>query len=135
MATRGDSERAIVASRGECRLASEAHCAYRPSPAARHWLRNDVDPGALAVELDCSRRQGEEGVVLAPADVAAWMEAGAALADDDAAGSDRLAAVDLDAETLAMRIAAVANRTLTFFMCHGGNPAVVSRSMIVLWIG
>src|SRR5437660_120206 len=73
----------------------------------------DVDAPPLAVEVDCAGGQGEEGVVAAEADVAAGVEAGAALADDDAAGLDRLAAEDLHAEALAVRLAAVAAGTLT----------------------
>src|SRR5436190_540779 len=46
------------------------------------------------------------------------MVARAALADDDAAGQDALAAVNLDAEPLALRITIVPTRALTFLMCH-----------------
>ena len=42
------------------------------------------------------------------ADIDAGMELGAALADDDAAGVDRLAAIDLHAEALARGVTAVA---------------------------
>lgn len=42
----------------------------------------------------CKRK---EGIIAAKADVFTWMEASAALAHDDAAGVDRLSAVDLDA--------------------------------------
>src|SRR5262249_22775115 len=46
------------------------------------------------------------------------MVLGAPLADDDAAGKNLLAAVDLDAQALAGRLAAVADRALTFLMRH-----------------
>jgi len=46
------------------------------------------------------------------------VEAGAALANDDAAGANRLAAVNLDAQALAIGIAAVAAGALTFLMSH-----------------
>jgi hypothetical protein len=48
------------------------------------------------------------------------VEFGAALADEDGAGEDELAAVAFDAEALAVAIAAVACGSLTFFMCHDG---------------
>src|SRR4051812_43150761 len=68
----------------------------------------DVDAPPLAVEEDRAGGQREQGVVAADAYVAAGVEARAALADDDAAGLDRLPGEKLDAEALAVRIAAVA---------------------------
>mgnify|MGYP003693838575 CR=1 FL=1 len=44
----------------------------------------------------------------------------AALADDDAAGVDELAAVRLDAEALRFRVAAVARAAACLLVCHGG---------------
>ena len=64
----------------------------------------------------------EEGVVPAHADVGAGVEFGAALTDEDGAGEDELAAVAFDAEALAVAVAAVACRSLTFFMCHDELP-------------
>src|SRR5687767_7627922 len=53
---------------------------------------------ALGRELDLAVDQREQGVVAAEADAHARMELGAALADDDVSGFDRLAAVHLHAE-------------------------------------
>src|SRR5262249_36940302 len=92
-------------------------------------LRDDVDAAALAVEPHHAVGQREQRVVAAAADVAAGVVAGAALPHQDAAGRHRLAAVLLDAQPLAVRLAAVADRTLPFFRCH-----VVLR-VSVAWTG
>ena len=75
-----------------------------------HRLRHDVDglAAALAAELDRTRREREQGVVAATADVDAGVEVGAALANQDLTGADGLAAEALDAEALCIRIATVA---------------------------
>jgi hypothetical protein len=78
----------------------------------------DVDAPVAAIEADMAVGEGEEGVVPSHADVVAGMELGAALADENGAGEDELSAVPFHAETLAMAVAAVACRSLTFFMCH-----------------
>src|SRR5262249_10024298 len=57
-------------------------------------------------------------VVLRSADVAPGVVARAALPHQDAAGRHAAAAVDLDAQPLAVRLAAVLRRTLTFLMRH-----------------
>src|SRR6516162_5265589 len=72
----------------------------------------------LAVEQDDAVGHREQGVVLAAADVVAGEVARAALADDDAAGENCLAAINLDAEALAVRLAAVADGALSLFMSH-----------------
>ncbi len=51
--------------------------------------------------------RGEQGVVTAAADVHAWVEVSSALADEDLAGLDELAAEALDAEPLGGGIATV----------------------------
>src|SRR5690606_41341709 len=73
---------------------------------------------ALHGEVDHAVHQGEQGVVTAQADALAGMELGAALADDDVAGLDGLAAVDLHTQVLRVGIAAVAGRAYAFFLCH-----------------
>ena len=73
----------------------------RPGP--RDFGRVDVDEAAVlaaVLEADHAADLGEEGVVLAAADVGAGLERGAALTDDDAAAEDGLAAEYLDAEPL-----------------------------------
>src|SRR3546814_2025832 len=63
---------------------------------------------ALDRELDLPVDEREQGVVAAKADAHARMELGAALANDDVAGFDRLATIDLHAEILRVGAAAVA---------------------------
>ena len=81
-----------------------------------------MDPAVGAVELDHAVREREEGVVAADADVGSGAETGAALANEDVAGDDRLAAKFFHAEALADAIASVAYAALTFFMRHSGSP-------------
>ena len=63
-----------------------------------------------------------EGVVLAHTYVDTVVKTGAALAHDDIAREDRLAAVDLDAEAFAFGIAAVAGTTACFLVSHLLSP-------------
>src|SRR5262249_38833795 len=56
---------------------------------------------------------------------------GAALPNNDAARPHRLAAVNLDAQPLAGRIASVTNRTLPFLVCHPGILFACSRCRLV----
>src|SRR5690349_3156121 len=69
-------------------------------------------------ELHLTLDQGEQGVVLADADIGAGMELRAALTDDDVAGDDALTTELLDAKTTAGAIATVAGATACLFMCH-----------------
>jgi hypothetical protein len=82
----------------------------------------DVHLAVGPVELDQAVDQSEEGVVAADADVRPGAETRAALADDDVAGDDRLAAKFFHAEAFADAIAPVAYAALTFFMRHSGSP-------------
>jgi hypothetical protein len=50
------------------------------------------------------------------------MKPGAALANDDVAGNDCLAAEDLHAEALRLRIATVLAATACFLVCHFASP-------------
>ena len=75
-----------------------------------------------AVEFDDAVRAGEEGVVATDPDVGAGTETGAALANDDVACDDRLAAEFFHAEALADAVAPVAYAALTFFMRQSGSP-------------
>src|SRR5690554_1010753 len=74
---------------------------------------------ALGRELDLAVDQREQRVVAAEADARTRVELGAALADDDVAGVDRLPTIDLHAEVFRVGIAAVARGTYALFMCHG----------------
>src|SRR3546814_5737762 len=77
------------------------------------WSSDVCSSDLLAVD------EREQGVVAAEADAHARMELGAALANDDVAGFDRLATIDLHAEILRVGVAAVARGTYALFMCHG----------------
>ena len=72
-----------------------------------------VDADLLAIlaepfELDHPFDQGEQGVVLAAADIIAGMYGGAALAYQDRTGSHQLTIITLDAEAFAGAVATVA---------------------------
>ena len=63
-------------------------------------------PATIAVFNDAGHL-GEQGVVLAHADVLAGLEAAAALAHDDGTAGNQLPAENLHAQALRIRIAAV----------------------------
>ena len=62
---------------------------------------------ALHAERDGAIHESVERVILTQANVYAGMNTRAALADDDATGANRFAAVHLDAKSLRFGIAAV----------------------------
>src|ERR1700731_4076149 len=83
--------------------------------------RRDRDEGAAVgagAVGDGALDLGEEGVVAAHVDMLAGVVLGAALADDDVAGHDDLAAELLDAEAAATGIAPVARGAAGFLMRH-----------------
>src|SRR3954464_11206223 len=71
-------------------------------------------------ECDLPVGEREQSMILAQADVVARVPLGAALAHDDVAGANSLAAELLHAEALALTVAAVAGRAACFLMCHAG---------------
>src|SRR6266436_377794 len=83
--------------------------------------RLDADEAAvtsLVLKLHEARNHGVERVVLALADVFSGLVLGAALAHQDGAGVHELPAEALDAQPLAVRIAAVCRGAAAFLMCH-----------------
>ncbi len=72
----------------------------------------------FCTELDRTGSQGEQRVVAATADVGAGVEVGAALAKDDLARLDDLAAEALDAEVLRVGVATVTSGACALFVCH-----------------
>ena len=83
--------------------------------------RNDGDVGPvglLAGELDGTVHQCVESVVFAHTDVLVGIVDSTPLTDNDVAGFNDLAAELLEAETLAMGLAAVLGTGLTFLVCH-----------------
>src|SRR5207249_4409624 len=79
---------------------------------------DDVNALALAIELDHTMGEGKQGIILAATNVSAGVIARAALADQNAAGRDRAAAVNLDSQPLTGRVATVSAGALTFLMRH-----------------
>src|SRR5688572_4466755 len=93
--------------------------------------RPHLDVDELAAQLAVAKRdaavaQREQGMVPADADAVAGIIFGAALAHDDVAGEDILAAELLHAEPLALGVAAVAGRTACFLVCHDETLASIS---------
>src|SRR5215470_4125840 len=82
----------------------------------------DVLVVALALETNVAVGGGEQRVVRAEADIDARLEAGAALAHDDAAGRHELPAEALDAQPLRVRIPSVARAADAFLVSHGPMP-------------
>jgi hypothetical protein len=62
--------------------------------------------------------QRKEGVVFANPDVGARVMGGASLPHDDVAGDNRLSTENFNAQSFAMRLAAVVRTTCSFFVCH-----------------
>ncbi len=81
---------------------------------------NDVDDLAVLAlaELDRTVDQREQRVVATDADVAARVDPGAALADDDRAGGDLRAVEDLHAQALGVGVTTVAGGPATFRLGH-----------------
>jgi len=71
--------------------------------------------------------QSVEGVVLANANVLAGVVLGAALAHDDVSGCGWLAAVNLDAQSLAVGFASVLRTTDALLVCHGSAEGLIIR--------
>jgi hypothetical protein len=90
-------------------------------------MRDEAPLGALVGEADDAVAQREDGEVLAEAGVAAGLELGAALADEDVAGGDDLAVEALHAEALGLAVAAVLGAADAFLVGHGGLLAPLSR--------
>jgi hypothetical protein len=81
----------------------------------------DADEAAVAATVlkpDVAGYEREESVVFALADVFAGLVLGAALAHENRAGVDELAAEALYAEPLSVRVAAVNGGAAAFFVCH-----------------
>src|ERR1019366_8854111 len=76
----------------------------------------------FGLELNATVDQREQRVVPAQTDIAARMPFGAALARDNVAGDDFLAAKNLDSEALTARITAVARGSACFLMSHRSKP-------------
>jgi len=120
-----DSGEVVLAGAADAEeIAGSAHGERGPSRAwpglgGRGGRGIDVNAPIAAVKADVAVGKGEEGVIAAHADIGAGVKLRAALTNEDGAGEDELSAKAFYAETLAVAVAAVACRSLTFFMCHG----------------
>ncbi len=76
--------------------------------------------------------EGEERVVATTADVGAGVEVGAALADDDLAGVDDLAAETLHAESLGVGVTTVAGGACALLVCHLFEPLPTYLMPVIL---
>src|SRR5439155_6070163 len=86
----------------------------------RHQLYRYEDAAlGFGTELNLAVDKREQGVVLAKADILARVPLGAALAGNNVAGDGVLTAEQLQAQALAVRIAAVARGAACFLVCHG----------------
>src|SRR5690606_21114544 len=81
----------------------------------------------LATELDGARGEREQGVVAAAAHTVTGVDLGAALADEDLARADGLAAEALDAEALGVGVTPVLGGADALLRCHLESILVWSR--------
>ena len=72
----------------------------------------------LALELDMTVDQSEQGVVSADADIDAGMDMRASLANQDVAGQNELTVSALHAQSLRLGITTVLSRTAALLMCE-----------------
>ena len=77
-----------------------------------------ISPSAPGIELDPACNKREQGVVAAAADADARVEVRAALANQDLAGVDDLAAEPLHAKALGVRVTSVPAGRGALLVCH-----------------
>ena len=102
--------------KGEPKLAlaeESSWCRTRPTGTMLTTLRPPLWPNSTAPASRANRVSSPPRPTFC-----AGVEVGAALADDDLAGLDDLAAEALDAEVLRVRVATVAGRGRALFVCH-----------------
>jgi hypothetical protein len=80
--------------------------------------RVDIHAATTAIEANVAVNERENRVIATEADVFARLKFRTALANNDVAGKNHLAAKSFYAESLADAVAAVLNAALSFFMCH-----------------
>jgi hypothetical protein len=79
---------------------------------------HNVHTATITVKFHVAIHKSPDRVVTAEADIAAGLEFGSTLAEDDIPGDDGLAAEFFNAKTLADAIASVFDTALSFFMSH-----------------
>src|SRR3954471_24465756 len=95
--------------------------------ACRHVHADELAAELAVAERDSAAGKREQGVIPADADIGARIIFGAALAHDDVAADDILAAELLHAKAPARGVAAVAGGTACFLMCHVSYSAFLER--------
>src|SRR5690606_23392281 len=105
---------------GLCRFGAESRDRLRRSRlrGERNHAHGLLGRLALHGVLDLARDAGVEGMVAPHADVDAGVHHRPALAKEELPGIDLLAAKDLDAEPLRLRVAAVARAAACLLVCH-----------------
>src|SRR4029077_3728020 len=84
-------------------------------------------------EFDAAVGQGKQRMIFGQADIGARVPFGAALARDNVAGENLLAAENLQAEPLTVRVAAVAGGSACFLVGHGFRSFVLFMCSRSLW--
>jgi len=84
--------------------------------------RGEAAAAAAVNKLDAATDLGEERIVGADAYVDAGLDAGTALAHDDGAAGNELAAKGFYAQALCIGFASVCGAASTLFMCHFKIP-------------
>src|SRR5262245_16152632 len=117
-----DDHEPIVGRESGCDFPSHSHGPRSGPLTVRGLSRLDGDRAAEAPAVLVANHAGDFGekrVVFPAADVDAREEFGSALTHEDRPSGNGLAPERLHAEALGVRVASVAGRTLTFFVCHG----------------
>ena len=91
---------------------------FRGGYLGAHLDGIDIDAATVLVETHFAFDEGVNRVITTNTDVLAGVPLGAALAEDDVAGNNFLAAKFFHSAALALAIATVLDATLSFFMGH-----------------
>src|ERR1043166_7202813 len=113
---------ARCAEQNECAVFHERVRLYRTRGQSGRELfrrnRIDIDPTPATIESHAAVNQCEDSVIPAEADVFSRQKFCPALATNDVAGNNHLAAESLDSEPFADAVPTVFNAALSFFMSH-----------------
>lgn len=93
--------------------------ALLPESVGGSFRRSHIDAATISIEKNPALNEGENRVVSAQSDIAAWLPLRATLANDDVAGNDDLTTELFHTEALALAVAAVLDASLSLLVCHG----------------